>query len=114
MTPTPTWSVSNTPGPTQTAVVPAVLSTNIFRPGQGVPLKIDIKPVESGRVSIRIFNISGELVRPVLEADLAAGLWFQATWDGRNPDGEVVANGVYFVSVRGGNIDSLKKVVVLR
>lgn len=73
-----------------------------------------MRPNVDGRVTVRIFNLAGEMVRPVFEADLRAGLWFQATWDGRNPDGEAVANGVYFVSVQGGGINSIRKVVLLR
>jgi hypothetical protein len=95
-------------------VVPAVLDRNIFRPGSGRPLQISWRPVESGKVSVKVFNLAGELVRPVFEADVQAGLWFQASWDGLNLDGQKVASGIYLVSVKGGGIQSIRKVVVLK
>jgi flagellar hook assembly protein FlgD len=94
--------------------VPAVLDRNIFRPNLGQPLVISLKAAVDGRVTVKVFNIAGELVRPVFEADVLAGLWFQATWDGRNADGEKVASGIYLVSVKGGGIQSIRKVVVLK
>jgi hypothetical protein len=111
---TPTWTITDTPLPTQTAVVPAVLDQNIFRPGKGKPLTISMKADEPGRVTVRVFNLAGELVRPVFDADVLAGLWFQASWDGKNGSDETVASGVYFISVKGAGIRVIRKVVVLK
>ena len=69
---------------------------------------------EPGRVTVKIFNVAGELVRTPFEAEVAAGLWFQAQWRGENDGGEKVAAGVYVVSVRGGGIQSLRKVILLK
>ena len=63
---------------------------------------------------MKVFDLSGELVRPVFDDTVTHGLWFQATWDGRNYDGSTVASGVYFVSVRGAGIRSIRKVIVLK
>ena len=91
-----------------------MLDRNVFRPENGPPLKIAFKAVEDGRVTAKVFNLAGELVEPVFDADVFAGVWFQATWDGRNRDNETVASGVYFVSIKGGGLKSMRKVVVLK
>jgi flagellar hook assembly protein FlgD len=91
-----------------------VLNQNVFRPGQGQPLVISLKAPQNGRVSVRVFNISGELVRTPFEADVQAGLWYQAQWNGENPQGEKVSAGIYFISVRGAGIHRLRKVILMK
>jgi hypothetical protein len=90
------------------------MDKNIFRPEQGGTVAISLKAPENGRVVVKIFAVDGTLVRPLFEADIQAGLWFQASWDGRNGDGEVIASGVYFVSVRGAGIRTIRRVVVIK
>jgi hypothetical protein len=109
-TPTP----AGTPLPTGTAVIPAVLDQNVFRPGQGKPLQIAFRAEEDGRVSVRIFNVAGEKIVAPFEADIKKGLWFQAAWNGTNSDGQAVGAGVYIISIQGAGIRSLKKVVLLK
>jgi hypothetical protein len=111
---TPTFTISDTPQPTPTADVPAVLDQNVFRPGRGRPLIISMKAPEPGHVTVKIYDVAGELVRTPFDAEVSAGLWFQATWQGENDFGEKVASGVYIVSVRGGGIRSIRKVVLLK
>lgn len=94
--------------------MPAVLDQNVFRPGHGRPLQVNFKAPEAGRVTVKIYNVAGELVRKPFDADVSAGLWFQALWRGENDEGEMVAAGVYVVSVRGAGIESLRKVVLLK
>jgi flagellar hook assembly protein FlgD len=62
----------------------------------------------------RVFNIAGEKVRELFEAEVPAGVTVEALWDGRNSDGERVAAGIYVVSVQGAGISSLRKVVLMR
>lgn len=91
-----------------------MLSHNVFNPEKGGSLSIGFKAAESGMVRVKVYNLAGDLVRPIFEADVQAGLWFQATWNGRNGDGDMVAAGVYFVSVRGAGIRTIRKVVVMK
>jgi hypothetical protein len=102
-----------TPQPTGTAAVSAVLDRNLFRPLQGQPLQLDLKPEQDGHVTVRVFDVAGSLVRPLFEADLKAGTWMPCYWDGRNADGERVASGVYILSIQGGGMHQLLKVIVL-
>jgi len=91
----------------------AILNHNIFRPGQGV-LTVDFKAIGAEHVTVKVFNLSGELIQELAAWDVAAGSLYQASWDGRNRNGEAVASGVYFVSVHGSSSHALKKVVVLK
>jgi flagellar hook assembly protein FlgD len=111
---TPTYSITNTPMPTATQDVPVVTSHNVFNPEKGVPVSIWLKAPTDGTVQVKVFDIAGNLVRPVFDSSVSAGIAFQAAWDGKNDQGEIVASGVYFVSVRGAGIRTIRKVVVLK
>ena len=87
---------------------------NIFRPEQGGTVTISFRAPDDGKVTVRVFNIAGTLVRPIFEADVQQGLWFQATWDGRNENGTMVASGVYFISVHGAGIRTIRKVILMK
>lgn len=91
----------------------AILSQNIFRPGTG-SLGIVFKAPVDEHLTIKVFNLAGELVRSVAEMDVTAGGTYQAQWDGANRWGQSIASGVYFVSLHGPSTHVLKKVVVLR
>jgi hypothetical protein len=90
-------------------VVPAVLSKNVFRPQEDPPLVISFKAPENGEVTVRVYNLAGELVMTPFKSAVANGLWYQANWDGRNDQAELVASGVYFVSVRGAGIKTIRR-----
>lgn len=68
----------------------------------------------SGRVSIRIFDIAGRLVRTLVEGQRAAG-WHEAVWNGKTSHGSDAASGVYFYRIGypdGGS--SARKMTILR
>jgi len=109
-----TYTITDTPTITPTAAVPVVLSVNVVKPEQGGKVDISFKAPEAGRVTVKVFNLAAELVRPVFEADVQAGIWYLATWDGKNEGGSVVGSGVYFISVKGAGVKMIRKVVILR
>jgi hypothetical protein len=100
--------------PTGTAVVPAVLGSNIFRPSEGKPLPISFKPFTDGHCTVRVFNLSGERVREPFSADVQGGNWIVTAWDGKNESSEGAGAGVYIVSIQGAGIKQLLKVVLLK
>ena len=57
-------------------------------------------------VSVRIHDVKGNIVRTLQLGRKKAGSYLTnnkaAYWDGRNENGETVANGVYFYSVKAG------------
>ncbi|MGQ9535388.1 MAG: T9SS type A sorting domain-containing protein, partial [bacterium] len=68
-------------------------------------------PVEGG-IAVKIFSVAGQLIR-VINDRKPAGFW-STIWDGKDSDGKVVANGVYFVRVETHNKTVTGKIVILR
>ncbi len=65
-------------------------------------------------VSLTIYNITGQVVRKLVDgASLAAGQ-YQAVWDGRNESGVGVASGMYFYLLHAGDYVAKRKMVLLR
>jgi hypothetical protein len=91
-----------------------VLDKNIFKPLQGSPLIISFKAARPGQVAVSVYNLAGELVEPIWTGNVVEGIWYQQSWDGRNNFDEIVASGVYFVSIRGAGIRSVRKVILLK
>jgi flagellar hook assembly protein FlgD len=94
-------------------VAPAVLSRNVFKPGQG-PLDIGFKALKAGTVTVRVYALSGARVRSLASTVVAGATWSQVPWDGRDDQGKPVASGLYVVSVQGAGIQRLLKVDLLR
>ncbi|MBL0059903.1 MAG: hypothetical protein IPP35_12635 [Elusimicrobia bacterium] len=73
--------------------------------------------VSPGHVVIRVYSLSGELVRELDEGDRPGGFYYYTTWDGKNKDGKDVANGVYYgvISMPGVSVkDARFKMAVVK
>jgi len=51
------------------------------------------------RVRVEIFTLAGRLIKTIPNASGDAGANFSVTWDGKDQDGDKVANGVYIYKV---------------
>jgi len=69
-------------------------------------------PVTS-QVSLKVYNLSGQLVRTLVSGKEQAG-FKRAAWDGRSDKGARVASGVYFYRLEAGSFTATKKMVVVR
>jgi len=67
----------------------------------------------SGGASLRIFDVTGRLVKTILDAPTPAGLG-TATWDGRSEDGAATAPGMYFCELRQGRLKASARLVVVQ
>jgi flagellar hook assembly protein FlgD len=65
------------------------------------------------RVSIKVYDRAGRLVRAILEGECQPGVHV-ARWDGTDARGRRVANGVYFARLRTGNLAKVRKLVLSR
>ncbi len=74
-------------------------------------IRFDIR--EKGQVSLRIYNVAGQLVRTLVDGELDAGSYAE-DWNGLNDEGSKVASGVYFYRLEAGVFESVKKMVLLR
>ena len=77
---------------------------NPFNPGT----KIDYEIPEAGRVTIRIYNILGKLVKTLIDEDKQPGKYTLKF----NPNG--LASGVYFYQLTVNSYTSTKKLVLLK
>ncbi len=64
-----------------------------------------------GRVQLRVYDVSGRLVRTLVDQEAAAGA-FRAVWDGRDESGVRSAPGVYFAQLVAGGATEQRKVVL--
>ncbi|MBP2681230.1 MAG: Por secretion system C-terminal sorting protein, partial [Candidatus Krumholzibacteriota bacterium] len=68
-----------------------------------------------GRVTLNIYNASGQLVRTLVDEDQTpAQGGFSKVWDGMNSQGNRVASGVYFYRLTAGDFSQTKKMVLLK
>jgi hypothetical protein len=86
---------------------------NLFRPLKGGTAKITTQFFTGGRVVIKLFTVDGGLVTTLLDQDLPEGTYI-TPWDGRSAAGNVVASGVYLLSVQGPKIKTVEKIVVIK
>jgi hypothetical protein len=67
--------------------------------------------VANGRVKVEIFDVTGRLVRSLVDAKMPAGV-HEVTWDGANEGGSSVPSGMYFYRMTADDFVSAKKLVV--
>jgi hypothetical protein len=66
-------------------------------------------------VSLKIFDVSGHLVRTLVdEVREPAADGFEAVWDGTNDGGQKVGSGVFFYQIDAPGFTSSKKLVILK
>ncbi|MDD3642831.1 MAG: FlgD immunoglobulin-like domain containing protein, partial [Candidatus Krumholzibacteria bacterium] len=83
---------------------------NPFNPSTRISFTLPVK----SHVSLRIYNVAGQLVKTLADGAMDAGS-HELTWDGTNNLGSSVASGVYFYKINAGNdYENMKKMVLLR
>jgi hypothetical protein len=87
---------------------------NPFNPETWIPYRLS----KVGDVTIRIYNIAGQLVRTIDLGRKEAGSYTAreraAYWNGNNSLGEQVAGGVYFYHIQSGSFHATKKMVIVK
>ena len=66
-----------------------------------------------GAVTLRVYNMLGELVRELVQRELEAGT-YREVWDGLDATGGRVASGVYLYQLRAGSFAATKKLVMMK
>jgi hypothetical protein len=101
-----------------TSVGPPEITQRAFL-GQSSPNPMSLETAirfglsQEGKVTLRVFDVSGRMIRTLVRDRLPAGR-HAATWDGRNGAGEDVPNGVYFYRLVGPDGVQERRVVVVR
>ncbi len=96
-----------------TADEPARVYQGIFNPAKGDKSYIATHLSSPGKVTVRVYDSGGRLVRDIFEGDRNSGD-FSDAWDGRNNSGSKVASGIYLVRIEGPGIKTTKRVLVVK
>jgi WD40 repeat protein len=98
--------------PQRTLLLPAY--PNPSNPDVWVPYEL----VHEAEVTIRIYNVTGQLVRTLVLGRKTAGRYLNrgsaAYWDGRDSAGRSVASGVYYYTLHAGTFVATRKLMVLK
>ena len=62
-------------------------------------------------VEIKIYTISGRLIQTLFVPPQSENAYYQVRWDGRDHEGDEVANGVYFYKIIAKSNGSAKEVI---
>jgi len=82
---------------------------NTFNPSTQIAYQLP----QAGHVSLKIYNIKGELVCTLVNQYKEAG-HHTVIWDGKNENGEEVASGVYFYRMVSNDFKATKKMIMLK
>ena len=85
---------------------------NPFNPETWIPYQLS----EAAEVTVTIHASDGKLVRTLELGQVPAGVYSEkdraAYWDGQNEQGEPVASGVYFYTLKAGEFSATQKMVI--
>jgi len=96
------------------AVQPSAFSVgqnypNPFNPATTISFSLPV----SGRTRVEVFNILGQRVRELIDAEMEAGP-HQVVWDGADDRGRALSSGVYLYRISAGDHVESKKMVLLK
>ncbi|RKY86857.1 hypothetical protein DRQ09_05470 [candidate division KSB1 bacterium] len=67
----------------------------------------------SSRVSLKIYNLQGRLIKNLVNSTLLPGK-YSVIWDGRNSYGITTATGIYIIKLQGNDFVSTRKILFLK
>jgi hypothetical protein len=66
----------------------------------------------SGRVSLNVYDVSGRLVRTLVDKEMHKGC-HEVKWRGKDSQGKNVAKGVYFYRLQADGVELTKKLILM-
>ncbi|NIT62103.1 MAG: T9SS type A sorting domain-containing protein [Aliifodinibius sp.] len=82
---------------------------NPFNPATTIEFQIP----KTERVRLSIFNILGQKIRTLTEANYVQGV-HHVIWDGRNDRGAAVSSGIYIIQMKAGKFIKHRRMLLLR
>jgi len=64
-------------------------------------------------VSVAVYDVTGRLVRTLIEGDEMPGRW-STVWNGRDESGKTVASGVYYCRMNAPGYERTMKLTLLK
>ena len=86
---------------------------NPFNPATTIRYQLSAVGRPRSTVTLRIYNLLGELVRTLVDKEQAPG-YYSVVWDGKDNLGEEVSSGVYFYRLKAGGFSQVKKMLLMR
>ncbi len=83
---------------------------NPFNPVTKVAFTV---PEGAGRVTLTVHNVSGQVVRTLIDEELPAGPAL-AVWDGADDSGRDLASGIYFARLAANEESAFRKMTLLK
>ncbi|MEM6377664.1 MAG: thrombospondin type 3 repeat-containing protein, partial [Bacteroidota bacterium] len=77
-------------------------------------VNIEVALVESGKISIQIFNLNGQLIRTLHQQEGMDGERLNVNWNGTNALGDLLSSGIYLVRIQSQSTVINKKVLLQR
>ena len=68
---------------------------------------------EAAKTTLMIYNVTGQLVKTVVDNNLEAG-YYNMIWDATNNNGQRVSSGVYFYRINAGSFKEVKKMILMK
>lgn len=84
---------------------------NPFRPARATTIRYSVG--RKALVSLTIHDVSGRVVRSIVNRELTPGE-YSAVWDGTSNNGEKLAGGVYFSRLKVGDVEANRKMLMLK
>jgi len=84
---------------------------NPFNPATTIRFLVPHNVGAQSAVTLRIYNVMGQLVRTLANGSFAAGSYL-AVWNGDNEAGVKVSSGLYFYELQAGNFTAIKRMVL--
>jgi len=69
---------------------------------------------QRSQVSLRVFNVAGQLVRTLVNDVRGPGLNHKVVWNGHNDAGQMVSSGIYFYKLVTPDFTRTRKMVLLK
>tara|TARA_B100000609_G_scaffold161058_1_gene132841 strand:+ start:1929 stop:4475 length:2547 start_codon:yes stop_codon:yes gene_type:complete len=82
---------------------------NPFNPSTSISYTIP----ERNIVSLNIYDVNGSFVQNLVDENLEPG-FHSVSWDGTNANGSKVSAGMYFYTIKSGNLVSTQKMIFLK
>jgi len=100
--------------PPVSAPAPGVFAVKSYPNPFNPQTKIEFTLPQRGHVTVKIFNVRGELVRTLVDGVRAANVAHVETWNGTDDRGAAVSSGVYFYEVKTAGQTKVNKLALVR
>lgn len=84
---------------------------NPFNPTTNIAF--DIPENWTAPVTLRIFNVQGQLIQTLIDGVMAPGR-HEIVWNGRDANGQPVATGIYFYQILSGEVKAVKRMQMVK